>query len=56
MSCFCSRRTIRTGSSSGDEVLPSGLSEVVLQKILCGNAQATYPRLAETNSAMEVNA
>ena len=40
----------------GDEVLPSGLSEVVLQKILCGNAQATYPRLAEANSAMEVNA
>jgi hypothetical protein len=28
----------------------------VLQKILCGNARATYPRLAEANSAMEVNA
>ena len=39
-----------------NEALPSGLSEVVLRKILCGNAQATYPRLAEANSAMEVNA
>jgi len=28
----------------------------VRRKILCGNALATYPRLAKANSAMEVHA
>jgi predicted TIM-barrel fold metal-dependent hydrolase len=40
----------------GDDALPTGLSETVRRKILCGNALATYPRLARANSAMEVNA
>ena len=40
----------------GDNALPSGLSETVRQKILYGNALATYPRLARASHAMEVNA
>ncbi|MDB5406680.1 MAG: hydrolase [Rhodospirillales bacterium] len=34
----------------GDEVLPRGLPERLLQKILVDNALATYPRLTETAS------
>ena len=31
----------------GDEVLPAGLPENLLQKILVANPLATYPRLKE---------
>jgi len=40
----------------GDRALPSGLSEALRQKILYGNALATYPRLAKAFGATEVNA
>jgi predicted TIM-barrel fold metal-dependent hydrolase len=40
----------------GDDALPPELSGALLRKILCGNALATYPRLAKVSRTKEIDA
>ena len=52
--CCCSRPTIRIGSLTADEALPSGIPDELFRKILSENALATYPRLSKADHAMEI--